>query len=138
MKQDEEVVARRVLGTLAEVKDLFRIHSIAIRRMNGVQRTLHAVEVIKYETGPVLEGYMDAELADGTILSWLLDVSWTEDSWMIEAKTARSAGGEQDILEALPSANVHSLDEFIQNLMEAVRRLLELRPSFLAGPVVNR
>jgi hypothetical protein len=138
MKQNDEVIARRVLATLAEIKDLFRNHSIEIRRMNGVRGTLHAVEVIKYETGPVLEGYMDAELADGTILSWLLDVRWTEDSWTIEAKMARSAKGEQDVLESLPISNARTLDEFIRILVDTAHRLLGLRPALLFGPLVNR
>lgn len=138
MKQNDEVIARRVLATLAEIKDLFRSHSIEIRRMNNVRGTLHAVEVIKYETGPVLEGYMDAELADGTILSWLLDARWAEDSWTIETKIARSAEGEQDVLESLPISTVGTLDEFIRSLIEAAHRLLGLRPASLSGPVVNR
>lgn len=135
MKPNEEIIARRVLEAVAEVKDLFRNHAVAMRRHQGVSKTLNGVEVIKYKSGPVLEGYVDAELADGTTFSWLLDVKWPDNSWIIEATTAArsSSGGDQETVEQLPSVTVKNVDEFLQALLEAVRQLLDLRPSSLRG-----
>jgi len=64
-----------------------------ISRMKRVEKALNAVEVIKYESGTLIEECVDAELNDGTAISWLLDVSWTSDSWTIEASLEMSSAG---------------------------------------------
>jgi hypothetical protein len=124
----DEIVGRRVFEALANVKEAFRNHSVEVRRLKSVLKTLQAVEVIKYESGSILEGYSEAELSDGTTLSWLLDVNWTENSWTIETKLARSRNSEQDTVHELPAIKVDTLDEFLERLLATTHRLLGLRP----------
>jgi hypothetical protein len=133
MNLNEEILARRVLEAVSEVKELFRKHAIAVDRLKSVSRTLEAVEVIKYQSGTMLEAYAEAELRDGTFVSWLMDGNWTEDSWAIEAELAGTSHGEQETLQKLPAVRVESVDEFLEALIEVAGKLLELRSPAL-GP----
>ena len=132
MIPNEERIARQVLESIAQATSLFRERAVSIERLPSVKRTITALEFYKSVNGPpVLSGYLDAQLQDGTAVSWLLDVTWTDETWIMNLKLARSSGGEQEVLQELPTITVQTVPELPSKLSQAVRQLLEIRPPFL-------
>ena len=132
MNSNDERIAREVLQAVAQITFLMRDQAVTIGRLSSVKETLTAVEFYDSAEGPpILSGYVDAKLKDETAVSWLLDMTWTDKIWTVDSKLASSAGGEQDILQELPTITVQTVGELPQRLVETVRRLLELRPPAL-------
>ncbi len=132
MSSNEERTARKVMETMARVTFLLRDHAVIIGRLPSVNKTLTALEFYDSVNGPpILSGYSEAQLKNGGAISWLLDVTWTDDNWTIESEVVRSVGGEQETIQKLPMIVVRTVDEFPQTLAEAVRHLLDIRPSSL-------
>lgn len=126
MNDSPEAAAKSMLDLQGEVKELLRNHAIAVRKLQDVIRTLDALEVIGYSSGPVLEGYVEAELRDGSALSWLLEVSWDNEGWAIDARLARSSRDRQDTLKEFSTEKVRDLGQFAIRLKEVVGRLLRV------------
>lgn len=124
MTESPETTARRLLEVLARIKDLLRNHGIVIRRQKNVSRTQDALEVIPYNSGPVIEGYVEAELQDGSAISWLLDVTWNNEQWKIAARLTRSARDTQETLWELEEQTVSDFEQFTNRLTEVVKQLL--------------
>ncbi len=123
---DERVVARRLLEALAETNRLFRDHAVALRRSPGVASAQASLEVCSYESGPVVEGYVDATLANGDGICWCLDVRWDERCWTIEATLDRRSGDRQKTIAELPVERASEVDEFVSTLKRVVAELLSL------------
>jgi hypothetical protein len=127
MTKHDETIARQLLGTLAQVTDLFRNNAVSVGRHNKVSKTVNAVEFIRSTTGPMLTGYLDAELKDGTALSWLLDVVWSDESWTICARLARTTRNGPETIQMLPTEEIREFDHFRDSLLRIVQQLLALR-----------
>jgi hypothetical protein len=125
MKESAEFTGKKMLETLAEVKDLLRNHSIAMDRLSDV------THVIPYNRGPVLEGYVEAEIQDGSALSWLLEATWDDEGWQIEASVVRTTRDTQETLQELPPENIPSFDQFTVRLVAVVKELLAIRIAIL-------
>jgi len=124
----KEAIARQVLDTVAGITALFRAHAIATRRRRRVTKVISRVEIPKYETGAMIEGYVDAELDNGAAVSWLLDVSWNDEAWNVEARLARSTKEGQEVLQELPAETTQELGDFLAGLVRTTERLLTLEP----------
>ena len=127
MTKNDETIARQLLETLAQVTDLFRNGAVTVGRHNKVSKTVNAVEFIKSTTGPMLTGYLDAELKDGSAISWLLDLRWTDNAWTIEARLARSTVKGQETIQELPTESVDEFDHLVRSLIRIGSQLLALR-----------
>ena len=127
MTKNDETIARQLLETLAQVTDLFHNSAVTVGRNNKVSKTVNSVEFIKSATGPMLTGYLDAELKDGTAVSWLLDVTWTNHAWTIEARLARSTIKGQETIQELPTESVDEFAHLVRGLLKIVNQLLALR-----------
>jgi len=127
MTKNDETIARQLLETLAQVTDLFRNGAVTVGSHNKVSKTVNAVEFIKSATGPMLTGYLDAELKGGTAISWLLDLRWTDNAWTIEARLARSTVKGQETIQELPTESVDEFDHLVRSLIRIGSQLLALR-----------
>jgi hypothetical protein len=127
MTKSEETTARQLMDTLAQLTELFRHNAVTVGKHTKVSKTLNALEFTRSTTGPLLTGYLDAELKDGTALSWLLDVAWTDESWSIQAKLARSTRDGQDTIQELPGEEISGFEYFRSRILDTTRRLLALR-----------
>lgn len=122
-----------ILQILAEATFVLREQSVVIRRLRLVKETQTALEFQRSDGSPVLFGYVDAELHDGTAISWLVDVTWTESSWTIECELTKSAGGEQRSLQKMPTITAQALNDLREKLLGALDALLALRPDPLGA-----
>jgi hypothetical protein len=134
MNTSEETITRQVLESLSEVTFLFRDRAVALERLPEVKEVLTALEFYETTSGsPMLSGYVDAALNDGTGTTWAWDLTWTDETWIIECKLDRSIGGEQELLQELPPTTVQTVRELPPMLVETARQMLQLRPSWLGA-----
>ena len=131
MKESADFAGRKMLETLAAVKDLLRNHSIAMDRLSNVNHSIDALEVMPYNPGPVLEGYVEAEMQDGSALSWLLEATWDDEGWQIEASVVRTTRDTQETLQELPPETLPSFDQFTERLVAVTKELLAIRIAIL-------
>jgi hypothetical protein len=125
--RDAAVVAKQLLDVLAETNRLFRDHVVRLGRSSVATKAQACLEVASYRNGSVIEGYVEAELANGGSVCWLLDVGWDADCWTIEARLAKQSGDRQETLRELPTHTVKDFDSFLRTLKQVATELLALR-----------
>jgi len=123
----QDAAAKRLLEVLAEVNRLLRDHAVELRRSSSVTHAQAYLEAVSYKNGPVLEGYVDAKLANGDVVCWCLDVRWNQNSWTVEATLDRKAGDRQETVAELPTETASDLDAFLGVLKQVAGELLALR-----------
>jgi len=99
--------------------------------MPQVENVATALEIMNYDSGPLIEGYVDAELSDGNGICWRLDVTWDSNSWNIRGVLERNSASGTDILERMPPQNVPEIAQLPEALARAAGKLLSLRPQEL-------
>jgi hypothetical protein len=113
---------------LGEITRTLREHAIAMERKPGVISAQTRLEVVNYESGPMIEGFVETEMSDGTSVCWCLDVKWTQDSFLIEATLDRNSDVGSETLRRLPERVVQNTGELPNALAETTRTLLALSP----------
>jgi hypothetical protein len=122
-----DVAAKRLLTAIADVNRLLRDHAVELTRSARPAKAVTSLEPMAYRNGPVLEGYVDATLANGETVCWSLEVRWNQDAWTIEARLDRGSGERRETVAEVPSETVTSLDEFLSTLGRVTVQLLALR-----------
>jgi hypothetical protein len=97
------------------------------------------LEVIGYENGPQIEGSVDVELQDGNVISWILEVTWNTDAWIIEAnRKASIVDGQfvdgQEVVAELPTQIITSFDDFLRKVILTAHDLFALQPARFDKP----
>jgi hypothetical protein len=116
--------AAALLSALAESNERLIAFKEQVRAHPEVVGAQHALELRGYDSGPVLEGYVDAELRSGHALAWWLDVHWGEEGWRVEASVRVDREEGEDILHVFPVRQATTLDDFISELNGAVADLI--------------
>jgi hypothetical protein len=124
--KDAAAVAKQLLEVLAETNRLFRDHAVHLRRSLVATKAQACLEVVSYTNGAVLEGYVEAELANGDSLCWCLDVRWDQNSWTIEATLDKKSGDRQETVKELPVRTVSDFADFLDALKHVASELLTL------------
>lgn len=122
----QDNAAKRLLEAVAETNKLLREHAVQLRRSSAATSAQTSLEVVSYKKGPVLEGYVEAELPNGNSVCWCLDVRWNQHSWTIEATLDRKSGDRQQTVKELPSQTAGDFESFLNALRWMVRELLAL------------
>jgi hypothetical protein len=123
----QDAAAKRLLEALADINRLLRDHAVELRRSSAATHAQAYLEAVSYKSGPVLEGYVDATLANGDVVCWCLDARWDQNSWTIEATLDRRGGDRQDTVAELPTETATDLDAFLGMLKRVAGELLALR-----------
>lgn len=118
---------RQILQSLGRINRLFRDAATRLRRLPQVDSVSTALEIMDYESGPCIEGYLDAELRDGNGLSWCFDVTWDNDSWTIRGTLQKNSAAGNEVLARGKPENVRKLELLPQALIATAQALLELR-----------
>jgi len=124
-----EIIARETLRALGEVNKILRTRAVLMEQSGGVKSTTTKVEVLEYQNSPMIEGFLEAETTRGTALCWSIDITWTADSFRIDASLDRNSGPHSETLHQLPSKILHSVEELPSALIEMTQQLLALEPS---------
>lgn len=88
-----------------------------------------------YESGTMLEAYVEAELDGGKTICWWLDVKWRAQEWSIQSSVSLNDDQGQRVLKNFPDKTPQTLDDLIKQLQEAASdlaayaRSMDLNPS---------
>lgn len=121
-----EETTRKILGALGQVNRILRDHSAGMERRDDVKSTMTRLEVVNYQTGPMVEGFIEAEMGNGTALCWNFDLTWTDDAFRIEATLDRSSSKGSETLKRLPTKVLHHAEQLPDALTDVTRALLAL------------
>jgi hypothetical protein len=122
-----EEAVREVLESLGRVNRLFRDAASRLKRLPQVESVATALEVMNYENGPCVEGYIDAELRDGNGVSWRFDVTWDADYWHIRGTLERNSALGNEVMERIPPEIVPRSAGLPEALARTAEQLLRLR-----------
>ena len=123
-----EQTIRSLLGALGDVNRLFRDHAVRLERRSDVRSAKTKVEVVNYQHGAMVEGFVEAEMNDGTALCWCLEITWTDDAFRIEATLDRNSNDRAETLDRLAPKILHDAEELPGTLGEVARALLSSGP----------
>jgi hypothetical protein len=86
---------------------------------------VNSLECRKYQTGSMLEGYVDVELRNGNALCWNLEVSWSDECWMIDTRILINDSEGQVTAHKFNDRTAYTMKEFLELLGEAVEELTQ-------------
>src|SRR5215208_6024097 len=86
----ESRLALRVLGAIALSHERLIDLSVKLRFRPEVLEVLQNVSLRKYQSGPTVEGYVDAKLRSGKGVCWWLEAYCNETQWVIESRVSIS------------------------------------------------
>jgi hypothetical protein len=90
-----------------------------------VIRVVNSLECRKYQTGSMLEGYVDVELRNGNALCWNLEISWSDESWTIDTRILINDSEGQVTAHKFNDRTAYTMKEFLELLDEAVEELTQ-------------
>jgi hypothetical protein len=99
--------------------------SETLRSHPAVVRALRGFDCRYYQTGVMVEWYVDAELQNGYAMSWWVDLSWTETNWVIEAKILINRDQGQEVLKEFSEQFPNTLKDLISQLKETISTLAD-------------
>lgn len=121
-----QITAETILNALkvrwAET-DAF-VHSL--NRQPSVLEVADGCHLRNYESGPVVEAYVDAELKNGRSLAWWLEVSRQDGIWILENEFLTNDSSGQTTLERFPEQDLESASD----LTDAIGRALSTLVAF--------
>ena len=123
----QNAAAVRLLQTLGDVNRMQRDHAINLRRSHIATSVAASLEVVSYDAGPAIEGFVEATLENGDVLVWCLDVHCRQDCWIVEGTLDKKSGERQRTIHELPAENFTEFDQFVQALKRVALTLLQLK-----------
>jgi hypothetical protein len=90
-----------------------------------VIRVVNSLECRKYQTGSMLEGFVDVELRNGNALCWNLEISWNDESWKIDTRILINDPKGQITVHKFNDRTANTMKEFLELLGEAVEELTQ-------------
>lgn len=131
MNNNGEETVREVLEALGRVNRFFRDAAEGLGRLPEIESVGIALEVMHYESGPCVEGYVEADLKDGSGFSWLLGVTWDAASWTIRGRLEKNSASGSETVEEITSESVPRVVLLPDVLTGTAEKLLQLRPQEL-------
>jgi hypothetical protein len=95
----------------------------SMRERPGARRAASGVECRRYRSGSTFDVYVEVELASDYVLTWWLEVGWTE-RWTIESRVLLNHDGGQDVVRAFPDRWAEDSAGFTTELAAAVDELV--------------
>lgn len=119
-------LAAEVMTLLARCNERLGQIALMAGSLPGVMSVSNRLELRDYRSGPLMEGFVDAELADGSARSIWLQVAWSSRVWTLESSLlAVDNGGRQEVLREFPREEIGAFQELEPILMNALQRLEE-------------
>lgn len=116
-----------VLEALATASERLIGIASALRSRPEVTQSLQGFTLRNLrQPGPIVEAYVDVELQNGKAAAWVLDITWNDTEWTVQAQVvANHESGDrgQDVLRNIADVRARTLGEFVQGLDETLQRL---------------
>jgi hypothetical protein len=131
-----ENTAETLMSLLVRVSDQMGVIADELRKKPGVKSTSKGCDVRKYrdafrfEDKPYydFEAWVEAEMEDGSLLSWLVDINCTPAGWEIRRAITRSP--EDDVTRMFPDVSSATFPEFVGRTSDALDDVVEAARTF--------
>lgn len=121
----ESRVVFEFIGRVGAARARLTEFAATVRSDRRVVRAPSALECVKYLfNDPMIEGYVEAQLAGGHAVSWLLDVSWADDHWLITSEVAANRSEYQETLKRFPDRVATTFADLLNQIDGAVLDLV--------------
>lgn len=117
------------LKLLAVLSEQLVEHAAELRARPEVVHVARGVDVRMYESGPVLELYVDAELRNGRALTWWIDLHPEEASLVVSTRVLRMRDSDQEVVLSFSREDAQdgaSLAAILESTGEQVRKSIDL------------
>jgi hypothetical protein len=134
----KETAAEMLMALLAHVSDQMSVIADELRTKPIVKSAANGCDVRKYsdvlrfgdEPFYDFEAYVEAELEDGSLLCWLVDVNSTPSGWEIIRAVSLVRSSSDDIINTLPEVRASTFPEFVGKVSDAMAQLVEAARSY--------
>jgi hypothetical protein len=106
----------RLLNAIADSNEQLSAVSENLRLRPGVIHVMRDLDIRKYETGTMIEMFIDVELKGGRAISWSLDIHCHETDWDIDASVRIIHEDGQDPIQEFPARTAKTAEDFIAQL----------------------
>ena len=120
-----DIDALRLLTALAETAEQFVNFGRQLTSYSSIRQVRQSLEFRKYTTGPVLEGYVDAELLEGKTLAWLLDLTWDKSTWKLRYSICINQDSNQEVIKQFPEVTGRTIKQLTEILKRTTLELID-------------
>jgi len=126
-----------ILEALAQINQQFIQFFLAQRVMSYVVASKHEFECREYITKYEVQIYIDLELSNGSAISWILQLSWVDENWILEASIKLNSDATQETIVYIPELKIATLNLCIARLKEYAQLLLDKKAHELINDLFN-
>ena len=119
----ESSQAAALLQETAACNERFIDMARRLRTRPGVTTVQHQIDFRVYSSGPIIEGYVDAELDCDIGLAWWLEITWDVNIWRIRYGVSCAHAKGQDAVQTFPDLVTDNVTGLIDKLRVAVNHL---------------
>ncbi|MCW3094439.1 MAG: hypothetical protein JWL77_57 [Chthonomonadaceae bacterium] len=101
-------------------KQIIETLALSMRKHPSVVGTHSGVELRHYESGPIIEAYVEAELSNGNAVTWWLDVRPSGKAWSFEARILGNDDRGEITLHVFPTVAASSVQGCVKAFHHAI------------------
>ena len=116
--------AIRLLEAIAAANSRLMELAALVRPHPNVVNVQRSLQCWQYQPRPVLEGWVDATLASGKGIAWVITVTWDDEVWTISPKVVMNVDNGQDTLVELKEQTADNFSSMIEGLTYAMSELI--------------
>ena len=129
----ESTLVIKLLESLADWNFKFSRLAMNFQDHPEVEKSSSNVEFCKYQTGTIIEGYVDLELKNDKSLCWWLEVRWNDLNWFVESSIILNDFEGQNVIYKFEEKFSTTFDSFLIQLSESIEQLIEFDAFNLPG-----
>lgn len=115
----------RLLNAVADSNEQLNTLSERLRLSPGAVSVVRDLDIRKYETGTVIEMFLDVELQSGRAISWGLDIHCRETEWDIDASVRIIHQDGQDLIQGFPARTAKTVEDLTVQLRAVTSSLAD-------------
>lgn len=115
--------AARVLAALAASNEGLIALKRRLRENPEVTSVQQSLTLRDYQSGPVVEAFVDAELTSGRAVACWLEIHWGEAGWVVDYAVRVNHDGGEDVVRSFEPRRAKTIDDFVAQLEASVADL---------------
>jgi hypothetical protein len=116
--------AIRAFEALAAGNEQLAALTRRLRERPGVESAQHSLDARWYESGPMIEMYVEVELSNGKAMVWGVDLRWDSSQWLIQCFARANDREGQFPLHEFRDRSAITFDEMLVCVRQALDALL--------------
>jgi hypothetical protein len=120
LKKTDNEIAMSLVQIVAESNEKFMDMCRKLDNKKEVIKTIRDLEFRNYESGSMIEMYIEANFKINKFVCWFIDCSFKEQTWIIDSRVCLTDDSGQSVIEEYPELHTISVEHFINNLKKSV------------------